>query len=284
MLIPFPFSERLRELRLKAGLSQAELAARAGLCHQSISHYELGNKIPTDEVLVLLAQSLGISAQRLTARSDLDLSRLALPTACELDLVVPCRFLPTSDRPAAIRFYAALHEFPEVAPQLFNEILARPDAGVIQKGLKILALDSCDEALVVSWLVHRTGQVVMASPVEAGFRQRSVLNPANGDRVGDCRMPAILRDEWLFFVQPTLEASPKPLRVDFLVRVPVRRGFQWGILEVDGPRHESDKNEAREKKLEMGTARVRRLDLVRADLLHVIQSRLRTALGLPKAA
>jgi transcriptional regulator with XRE-family HTH domain len=51
----------IRDHRVKAGLSQAELADRAGIGRPHLSHIEGGRKSPTAVVVVHLAQSLGVT-------------------------------------------------------------------------------------------------------------------------------------------------------------------------------------------------------------------------------
>ncbi len=51
----------IREHRVRAGLTQAELAQRAGIGRPHLNHIEGGRKNPTVVVLVHLAQGLGVS-------------------------------------------------------------------------------------------------------------------------------------------------------------------------------------------------------------------------------
>jgi transcriptional regulator with XRE-family HTH domain len=54
-----PFAERLRACRLAAGLTQAELAARAGVSASAIVNYERGSARPRPRRLAALARVLG---------------------------------------------------------------------------------------------------------------------------------------------------------------------------------------------------------------------------------
>ena len=56
----------LRAHRVAAGISQRELARRAGVAQVTISHLETG-KVATLQVLVRLARALGTTAQNLRA-------------------------------------------------------------------------------------------------------------------------------------------------------------------------------------------------------------------------
>ena len=53
------FGENLRTARLIAGLSQAELAARAGLMQQYLSKVETGHKNVTLRTIAVLAKAVG---------------------------------------------------------------------------------------------------------------------------------------------------------------------------------------------------------------------------------
>ncbi len=55
----------LRQLRKSAGLTQAQLATRAGLCQQDISRWERGRVQPGISSLIKLSKALGISVSQL---------------------------------------------------------------------------------------------------------------------------------------------------------------------------------------------------------------------------
>lgn len=55
---PFPRAGTLAELRLRCGLSQAVLAARAGTSQSHIARIEQGKNDPTTEVISRLARAL----------------------------------------------------------------------------------------------------------------------------------------------------------------------------------------------------------------------------------
>lgn len=60
---PLPtFSRRLRELRMAAGLSQAQLARAAGVGRQYVYQLEAGRRAPSWDVVQRLAAALGVGA------------------------------------------------------------------------------------------------------------------------------------------------------------------------------------------------------------------------------
>jgi len=62
--------EELRKARKEAGITQEELAARAGLHYTYISHLERNKKSPTIDSLFRICKALGISASSLIARVE----------------------------------------------------------------------------------------------------------------------------------------------------------------------------------------------------------------------
>jgi transcriptional regulator with XRE-family HTH domain len=88
------FGERVRALRHKAGLSQAELAQRCGLAPSSVSKIETGQMSPTYDVLLRLAKGLALdlsdllaperrAPERRGATPGMSLARLAVSRAGE---------------------------------------------------------------------------------------------------------------------------------------------------------------------------------------------------------
>ncbi len=64
------FKDRLKEKRLAAKLTQAELAKKAGVTPRTIQNYELGNRKPSNmEVLQKMADALGTTTGYLLGSS-----------------------------------------------------------------------------------------------------------------------------------------------------------------------------------------------------------------------
>ncbi|MFZ0928019.1 MAG: helix-turn-helix transcriptional regulator [Syntrophobacteraceae bacterium] len=64
------FGEELKKARKESGLTQEELAARAGLHYTYISLLETNKKSPTLDSLFRICKALGISAASLIARVE----------------------------------------------------------------------------------------------------------------------------------------------------------------------------------------------------------------------
>lgn len=54
------FAEAVKSLRIKAGLTQAELASRVDVVTSAINQYERGKRLPSPEIVVRLGMALGL--------------------------------------------------------------------------------------------------------------------------------------------------------------------------------------------------------------------------------
>lgn len=66
------FGQRLRALRVAAGLTQEGLAEKTGLRYQLIAKYERGATDPSWATALKLADALGVSLDDFRAESDSD--------------------------------------------------------------------------------------------------------------------------------------------------------------------------------------------------------------------
>ncbi|MGD0770891.1 MAG: helix-turn-helix transcriptional regulator [Tepidisphaeraceae bacterium] len=62
--------QEIRKARLKAGMTQEELAAKARLTREYVSLLELNKRMPTLPVFVRLCRSMGVSAPDLLAKFE----------------------------------------------------------------------------------------------------------------------------------------------------------------------------------------------------------------------
>ena len=64
------FKERLKEKRMEAGLTQVQLAEKAGVTARTIQNYELGNRNPSNmEVIQKIADALNTTTEYLLGSS-----------------------------------------------------------------------------------------------------------------------------------------------------------------------------------------------------------------------
>lgn len=76
------YAQRLRSLRERAGLTQAELASRAGLTTSVLSAYENGRREPRVDVFFRLVELAGYDVAY-DARPDADPAWFVVPGAAE---------------------------------------------------------------------------------------------------------------------------------------------------------------------------------------------------------
>jgi transcriptional regulator with XRE-family HTH domain len=60
----------IRELRQAAGWSQRDLAARIGVSHMSVSHWETSRNEPSARQLRLLAEAFGVPMEHIAFERD----------------------------------------------------------------------------------------------------------------------------------------------------------------------------------------------------------------------
>lgn len=75
------FGERLKVLRKEKRLTQKQLAAMIGVQHSVISFYEVGDRIPSVEVVIKLSSALHVTTDYLLGvekRDIIDISDLSL--------------------------------------------------------------------------------------------------------------------------------------------------------------------------------------------------------------
>jgi transcriptional regulator with XRE-family HTH domain len=65
------FAERLRELRDAQGLSEAKLAAAAGVSFGAVHQYGLGLRKPSFAAVVKIAKALGVTCEAFAACDDI---------------------------------------------------------------------------------------------------------------------------------------------------------------------------------------------------------------------
>jgi transcriptional regulator with XRE-family HTH domain len=64
------FGSNLQDLRNKAGLSQSELAAKAGIPVKTIQSWEIDRALPRVDALIKLSQALDVPLEALTSGVD----------------------------------------------------------------------------------------------------------------------------------------------------------------------------------------------------------------------
>jgi transcriptional regulator with XRE-family HTH domain len=92
------FAEKLRELRDRAGLSEAALARKSGVAFGALHFYALGKRKPSFAAAVKLAGALGVSCE---AFADCDDVRGGEPEEPEPPALAPKRGRPPKPKAEA---------------------------------------------------------------------------------------------------------------------------------------------------------------------------------------
>ncbi len=64
------FAERLRELRLEAGLNCVQLGRKVGLSHTAIGYWELNKRVPNLDAVIKLAKYFKVSLDYIAGLED----------------------------------------------------------------------------------------------------------------------------------------------------------------------------------------------------------------------
>lgn len=74
-------SEKIKNARLQAGLTQKELAKRLGTSQQNIAQYENGKRVPKIETLQKIAKALKVSVNELRSDNEMMYEKLSADIA-----------------------------------------------------------------------------------------------------------------------------------------------------------------------------------------------------------
>lgn len=111
------FSERLKDLRKQAGLTQVDIAGKLGISQQAFASWERGAKKPTQENLVKIAQILNVSVDYLVGNSDEENTNKELE---DIELLFRMNSKGLTDEEKAI-FKKELIEFMEERKKAFKD-------------------------------------------------------------------------------------------------------------------------------------------------------------------
>lgn len=78
-------SEKIKNSRLQAELTQKELAKRLGTSQQNIAQYESGKRVPKIETLQKIANALNVSVNELRSDNEIMLEKLSEDISVAMD-------------------------------------------------------------------------------------------------------------------------------------------------------------------------------------------------------
>lgn len=115
---------RIRQLRLSAGMTQRDLAQRINVGNTTLSQYESGARVPSDEVKIKIASVFGVSVDYLLGASSErnSVEKAPCPPAAAqrpVEAAIAGELGSLSDRQLdrLLGYIQALKELPEGSPQ-----------------------------------------------------------------------------------------------------------------------------------------------------------------------
>lgn len=287
MNLPVRFCQHLRAVREKSGLTQRELARRAGLTETRVSDFERGIREPTSEQVESMAGALELSASDLTAATSWlsETERAALSSVSARQrrrLYRAFRWRPPRDREMHLHLRKAMAKWPNLVRGLIRWIEGRPDGSMLMRLLSEMPAGSAVEAVVHLTLLAHGADIVRVAPQPAGFRQHPVVDPSTRRAMGDCEFLAYAIDLYgmrcVLIPQVSMACRKSTWCVDFLAAVTDRRGVvHWLDLEVDGDGHDFSSDRQRSEDLDLPTARITQEEVLRGDTLELLADRMRKA-------
>ena len=87
-MVSVEFGEKLKELRMQAGLTQAQLAQRIGVTKSVVSFYELRERSPSPDVLMKLSAIFHVSTDYLLGVEKKEMLDVSGLTASQITAVL----------------------------------------------------------------------------------------------------------------------------------------------------------------------------------------------------
>lgn len=272
--------EIIARARSNRQLSQRELAALCGVDRRFVSAWECDSRPIGEANWRKLA---GVLKLPYTLRDKLawDVKRCGSSAA----LICPdrLRYTPPRDRKTAIRLLAFRRRNRGVFDALWAQLKRRRDWLGIRRFLLTAWADGRHE--VEAWMrfLYAGMRAEWLSPQRCGYRKLPFVDPRNRRVVGDCRMPALVREHAtqpaVIFPQATLLVGNEVPRPDGLVGmrahgVDRRLGYE---IERNGLPSARDMRE-REELLQMPILYFTAADVAREDFVEIFWRRVYSTL------
>lgn len=257
----------IRQARRRRGLTLRQLGAPFGLDERRLSDFELGLRSLPLEVVVTLSEFLGLP----------ELTEAEFPCGRRLRTVekpflrrhqVPRReYDPPCDRPPSVRRNAAHAIVPQLVERLEARHAERDDHARVEAFLQAVSCRSWLEYLVPAWELALDATPLRVSPHELGYSHYALVDPLTYEAVGDRLWPALgfSRDgvDAVAFFQAGMRPRYSLWILDILLYLRARGGRpRWGMIEVDGDGHRSERDEEKELQVGLTTVRLDEYDVV----------------------
>ena len=108
---------QIKQLRLAAGMTQRELAQRINVGNTTLSQYESGARVPSDEVKLKIAMVFGVSVDYLLGATDSREPKSKMPAASAV-----------AQRPAEVAITGELHNLSDRQLGYIQALKELPDS------------------------------------------------------------------------------------------------------------------------------------------------------------
>lgn len=237
------FHTEMKDRRLKLGQTQDQAAKACRLDRNRWSNLERGYRRPTPAEFRTITTYLKIGTTFLCPPAA---NKFLLDQAARLK-TTPAPFFSHQDRPTYTRFRASVVEDPTLTEELVRRIGMRDDCDMCEHFFHSVSCDSRFETLHLLHLLQLGGIPGMAAPASFGHTRWPIVDCRGRREVGFRPRPCLLLDGIWYFFQVSFRARTVK-RVDVLC-------WQdgWSVIELNGPRHETFKDQMRAAELELPT-------------------------------
>lgn len=257
---------KLKELRLEAGLTQVKLAELCGVRNQRISDWESGKRpVPLeilDRLSTLLQSRQSVDARVKMPRKHLDMAKIAGASTVQVDEAVTWLTFPGDT-------IEARYCFSTRRPPDYFLGLVRVDA----------------QAEIGAWreLVEEGGTPCLLSPVLAGFPRHPLVDGSGrplGVRSKACFSVSFDEFDLLLWPQIWIRTEAATFRVDALMKISSRSRVFWAVLEINGPTHEPQKDQWREQQLDLPVFTFMNQEATSGRFTRLLKERIHSAFSL----
>jgi transcriptional regulator with XRE-family HTH domain len=234
---------RIREYRIRLGLTQKQLAARVGIPRARLSEYENGRRAPSPETRAKLAKEFPDAPDLLST-----LDHLPKEVFHALSKLEPW--------PRSPDYREVWHRTRRVHQEALQKLGHVDVPELFESSIRC---DSTYEPCAMMQVIKAGARAYVCSPHAVGFDLHPIVDEFNrsaGARLMPCLYLLLQSIHMLFFPQVSLRPKNILYRVDMLLLVVAGKKRFWFVVEIDGPGHNGYNDDVRKQDIGMEIIRV----------------------------